>query len=610
MRPREAMNVHARGAVSLRRVGGLLHPYRWRLVLAFGLTALACLLNLALPLLLQRLIDGATAADSSAPLPAYAVGLLAAYATQAGATAGAVAVAGGVGLSVVRDLRRRLYAHLQELPLSYYDSTPTGAVISRVTDDVAAVQVVVGCSTLTAVTELGTALAVAGLLLWESPRLFLVAAAFLPAYLLNARVAGRRVGAGNTAVRERLDTIFAHLKEKLDGALQVRAAAQEPAEIATFAHRLAAAHAPRLHVARLGAAFAQLGTALGGVATAAVFAAACHETIVGRLSTGGAVAIVALAGMLFGPLGRATDLVAVFAQAAVSLGRVFAVLDLPIASDRNHSPLTTHHSPRSGPRIEFDRVAFGYTPGRPVVWDVRFTVEPGTKVALVGPTGCGKSTLLHLLLRFYEPNRGEIRLDGRPLGGIAPSVLRARIGVVPQETVVFRGTIADNIRYGAADADDERVRAAARAALVDDFVRNLPNGYDTVVGAGGHRLSQGECQRLAIARAVVKDPSVVLLDEATSALDPSGAALVQVALDNLLRGRTALIIAHRLTTVSTADRVVVMDGGLVEQIGTHAELLADREGLYRRLWESQFAAPPPRPTGNSGRHRRPEPIPA
>lgn len=269
MRPRESMNVHAHGAAPLRRLGGLLHPYRWRLVLAFGLTALACVLNLALPLLLQRLIDGATAAGGFAPLPVYAVGLLAAYAAQAGATAGAVAVAGGVGLGLVRDLRRRLYAHLQELPLSYYDSTPTGAIISHVTDDVAAVQVVVGCSTLTALTELGTASAVAALLLWQSPRLFLVAAAFLPAYLLNARFAGRRVRAGNTAVRERLDTIFAHLKEKLDGALQVRAAGQEPAEIAEFAHRLDAAHAPRTAPAGSSALVASSSRTIDGSLTIA-----------------------------------------------------------------------------------------------------------------------------------------------------------------------------------------------------------------------------------------------------------------------------------------------------------------------------------------------------
>ncbi|HEY1377112.1 MAG TPA: ABC transporter ATP-binding protein, partial [Gemmataceae bacterium] len=241
------MDARTRGAGTLRRLGGLLHPFRWRLALALGLTAAACLFNLFLPLLLQRLIDGAASGDGPA-VPVCAAGLLAAYAAQAAAGFAATIAAAGVGLALVRDLRHRLYAHLQRLPLSYYDATPAGAVIARVTDDVTAVQAVGGGPALTALTDLGTALAVAGLLAWQSPRLFLVAAAFLPAYALNARLFGRRVREGTTAVRERLDLIFGHLKEKLDGALVVRASAREAAEVDEFARRLAAAHAPRLWV--------------------------------------------------------------------------------------------------------------------------------------------------------------------------------------------------------------------------------------------------------------------------------------------------------------------------------------------------------------------------
>jgi ABC-type multidrug transport system fused ATPase/permease subunit len=588
------MDARTRGAGTLRRLGGLLHPFRWRLALALGLTAAACLFNLFLPLLLQRLIDGAASGDGPA-VPVCAAGLLAAYAAQAAAGFAATIAAAGVGLALVRDLRHRLYAHLQRLPLSYYDATPAGAVIARVTDDVTAVQAVGGGPALTALTDLGTALAVAGLLAWQSPRLFLVAAAFLPAYALNARLFGRRVREGTTAVRERLDLIFGHLKEKLDGALVVRASAREAAEVDEFARRLAAAHAPRLWVGRLAAAFAQIGTTLGGVATAVVFAAACLEVAAGRLTPGGAVAAVTLAGMLFGPLGRAADVVTLFAQAAAGLRRVFTVLDLPAVNggESGHSPLTTHHSPLTSPRIEFDGVTFGYRRGRPAVRDVRLTIEPGTTVALVGPTGCGKSTLLNLLLRFYEPDAGVIRLDGRPLRSIDPADLRRRIGVVPQDAAVFRGTVADNIRFGAPAADDGRVRTAARAARADEFIRRLPAGYATVVGEGGHRLSQGQRQRLAIARALCKDPAVALLDEATSSLDPAAEAEVQAALGQLLRGRTAVVVAHRLATAAAADRVVVLDGGRVVQTGTHAELLVQR-GLYRRLWKAQFGSAPPR----------------
>jgi ABC-type multidrug transport system fused ATPase/permease subunit len=233
-------------------------------------------------------------------------------------------------------------------------------------------------------------------------------------------------------------------------------------------------------------------------------------------------------------------------------------------------------------------VTFAYRTGRPVLHDIRLTVEPGMKVALVGPTGCGKSTLLNLLMRFYDPTWGEIRLDGKPLRRLALADLRRQLGVVPQEAVIFRASLAENIRYGAPDADDARVEAAARAALVHGFATQLPQGYETVVGEGGHRLSQGERQRVAIARALCKDPALVVLDEATSALDTASEALLQAALASLLRGRTAFLIAHRLATILDADLIVVIQNGQIIQTGTHAELLEQRDGLYRQFCLRQF----------------------
>jgi ABC-type multidrug transport system fused ATPase/permease subunit len=572
---------------TLKRLTSFVAPYQGRIVLALGLAGLACLLKLPLPLLVRGLIDRAAAGEGLAALPAYAAGLLAAFALQALAGAGGTRVMGGVGLAVARDLRHRLYARLQHVGLSYYDRTPAGAILSRLTDDVTAVQNLVSGSALGVLTDLGTALVVSALLWWQSPRLFLAALVFAPVYVVSFRLMGRRIRASAAEVRERLDTVFGHLKAKLDGALVVKACGREEAEMDEFAAQLGAAHAPRVQAERRAAALTNLSLAAGGAGAALVFAVGAWEASAGRLSPGGVVAAEAMAALLFGPLARLADLTSLFQTASVSAARLGEVLDRQPDVCEPERPVAM---PRARGLVEFDQVGFGYEPGRPVLWDVRLRVPPGRRVALVGPTGCGKTTLLNLLLRFYDPTWGEIRLDGVSLGRLALADLRRQIGVVPQEPVVFRGTLADNIRYGAPGADDRQVEAAARAALVHDFARRLPAGYATVVGEGGCKLSQGERQRVAIARALCKDPALVVLDEATSSLDAAGEALIQAALANLLRGRTSFTIAHRLATVMDADVIVVLDGGEVAQVGTHRELLADQGGLYRQLCLRQFGA--------------------
>jgi ABC-type multidrug transport system fused ATPase/permease subunit len=599
---------------TFRRLGGLLAPYRARVATALALTALACLLNLPVPLLVQGLVDRVVSGGRDAALPLYAAGLAGVFAAQAAVGLLTTLVIGRVGLAVVRDLRHRLYERLQRVGLSYYDRTPVGAVISRLMDDVAAVHGLITGQTLTILTDVGTTLAVSALLLSRSPRLFLAVAVFLPAYAVTFRHFRRRIRAGSLAVRDRLDTVFGHLKEKIDGMLVVKANAREAAEAADFAGQMEAAHGPRVRVGRAGAAFSSLSNALSGVGTAAVFAAGASEVLAGRMTPGEIVSAATLAGLLFGPIARLADLTSVFEQAATSVDRLGEILDqdADVRDPADPVPLG-----RARGHVEFDRVGFAYVPGRPVLHDVRLRVEPGGKVALVGPTGCGKSTLLNLLLRFYDPTSGEVRVDGVPLRRAALADLRRQIGVVLQDSVVFRQSLADNIRYGAPDADDARVEAAARAAMVHGFATELPEGYATLVGEGGHKLSQGERQRVAIARALCKDPALIVLDEATSSLDTANEALIQAALRNLLKGRTAFIVAHRLSTVLDADLIVVMDGGRIVQTGTHAELLADAGGLYRRLCERQLADPALAPVAPAGaarggrgrRHEEPAAVP-
>lgn len=576
---------------TIARLRAFAAPQRGRIILAFGLAVLACVLNLPTPLLVQSVVDRAAAGDGLRALPVCLSLLVVVYLLQAAVNFGGTRLMGRVSLEVARDLRHGLYARLQRVGLSYFDRTPAGAILSRLIDDVAAVQGLLSNQTLAILTDLGTALIVSGLLLWQAPLQFLVAAAFVPVYWLSFRWFGRRIRQGAAEVRSRLDRVFSHLKTKIDGVMIVKACGREQAEIAEFAAQIGAAHNPRVQVERMAAALANLSLAISGLGVALVFAAGALEAAHGRLSPGAVVAASALAALLFGPVARLADLTTVFHAASVSVGRLGEILDQQPDLPEAAHPIRLG---RVKGGVEFDQVCFSYQRGHPVLWDVRLRIEPGMRVALVGPTGCGKTTLLNLLLRFYDPTWGEVRLDGIPLPKLALADLRRQIGVVPQEAVVFHGTLADNIRYGAPDADDARVETAARAALVHEFARRLPDGFQTVIGEGGCKLSQGERQRVAIARALCKDPALVILDEATSSLDTAGETLIQAALANLLRGRTSFIIAHRLATVTSADRIVVIDGGEVVQLGTHVELLADTEGLYRQLCLRQFGMRPPR----------------
>jgi len=564
------------------------------MILALVLTTLACLFNLPVPLLVQELVDRVVTRHQWSALPLFAVSLFSVFSVQAALALLNSLVISRIGQGVVRDLRHMLYERLQQLGLAYYDKTSSGAIIARVMDDVGAISVFVTGQTFTILTDVGTTLAIAAFLLTRNWRLAMVVLLVTPLFALNFRYFLKRIRATNTIIREKMDQIFGNLKAKLDGSMVIKAYGREPEEIVNFAAQLDDAHVPRVQESQFGAAFSNMSVAIGGVGTSLVFAVGAWEVLQGRLTPGGVISTAALAGMVFGPVARLADLAYVFEQTAASVDRLGEILDLELdVIEPKHSEVLALSGPggRARGEVEFDRVGFGYRIGEPVVWDIRLKVEPGMKIALVGPTGCGKSTLVNLLMRFYDPTWGEIRLDGVPIHRIPTRELRRQIGVVLQEPIVFRLSLADNIRYGAVGASDDMVEATARATLVHEFASALPEGYATVVGEGGHKLSHGERQRLAIARALCKNPALVVLDEATSSLDTTAEVLIQAAIANLLRGRTAFIIAHRLSTIVDADLIVVMDGGLTVQLGTHAQLLADRDGLYHRLCARQFGEP-------------------
>lgn len=579
---------------TIKRIRGWLKPYGQWVGLASFLTAVAVVVNMQSPLIVQGLVDDVVAPGAWHRLPWYAAALLGVFVAQAAIGFANTLVVGHVGQRLVRDMRHKLYERLQQLSLGYYDRTPTGSVISRMMDDVGAVQTFVTGQTFTILTDLGTTFAISGLLFWRNWRLALVVVLFAPLYGLNFRFFMKKIRATNMVIREKMDVLFGHLKEKLDGVVVVKSHARETAEVSGFVAELEDVHDPRVAEVRLRNAFGNISAAISGLGTAAVFGAGSLEVLHGRMTPGEVISTAALAGMLFGPIARLADLAYVFEQAGASVDRVGEILDLkPDVVEPEHP---VHLDYLRG-EVRYDAVRFSYGEGPTVIDGVDLDIRPGQKVALVGHTGCGKTTMISLLLRFYDVTGGAITLDGIDIRRLNSRDIRRRIGIVPQEPVVFRGSIADNIRYGNPEATDEQVEAAARAALVHDFTMELPEGYATLVGEGGHKLSQGQRQRLSIARALCMEPALVILDEATSSLDTLSESLIQKALKNLLSGRTAIIIAHRLSTIVDSDMIVVMEQGCILQKGTHIELISDTAGKYRQLCVSQFgdavlSAPP------------------
>jgi ABC-type multidrug transport system fused ATPase/permease subunit len=538
---------------AIRLVRGLGRVYRLRIACALLLTAAACLLTLPVPVLVQRVVDGAVF-ESALPLPYLGGMLVSALILQATCTLAAALLIGNVAIDIAREIRRRVYEHLLQ---DEFNTSP-GLALSRLTDDVACIQNLVSMPSISLFTDLGTAAVAAGYLFWQFPMWLAAAAIIAPISVLQVRFFSRRIRNGSLDVRYRLDRIFVQLQEKLDGAMTVKGHGREAAEEREFEAKMAAAHGPRIHLGRQNVELSMRSQLLSSLGAMIVFAVGAGAVIHGDLSPGMAVSAAALSLLLFGPLNRVAEVASAFQQAAASFRR------LADFTSKQKNAVTEPPDPvrldRAAGLIEFEGVGFAYQAGLPILSDFSLRVEPGEHVAVIGPTGCGKSTLLSLLLRFRDPDWGDVRLDGISLRRLSLANLRRQIGLVPQEPIVFRGTLADNIRYGDVNTGMWRVEAAALATGVDAIANRLPRGYDTIIGEGGHSLSAGERQRIAIARAICLDPPVILMDEATSQLDAFAEADIQTALQKLLRGRTAIIVAHRQSTVREADRVIELGG--------------------------------------------------
>ncbi len=496
-----------------------------------------------------------------------------------------------IGQAVMADLRRVVYAHLQRLSLRWYTSTRIGDIMSRFNNDIGGIQNVVTGTFVSIASNVLTVIVTVATMFVINWQLSIVALIIVPAFALPTRQVGSVRKRISRATQEKLAEMSAFLQETLSisGVVLVKTFVRERYEAGRFEAVNQDLRQLQVRQALIGRWFFMtilLFSTLGPALIYWVGGLQALRVLPGTIDVPAIVAFVALLGRLYTPAGSLMNVWVDVQTSAALFDRIYEYLDEPV--EIPNPPAGVVLPPVRG-EIQFDHVTFSYVPSRHALDDVSFTIPPGNLAALVGPSGAGKTTITYLVPRFYDPDAGRITLDGHNLRTLDLRSLGEQIGMVTQETYLFHSSIRDNIAYGRENATDEEIQAAARAANIHAFIMGLPDGYATVVGERGYKLSGGEKQRVAIARVVLKDPRVLILDEATSSLDSQSEALIQAALEPLLRQRTSLVIAHRLSTILSADIILVMDAGHLVERGTHAELL-ERGGLYARLYHEQFKA--------------------
>jgi len=571
------LEVLARLFISLR-------PYWRTLVLVGMLLLLLAGLELIPPLITRSIIDDVIPTGDLQRLALLLGALVGAYLLIRLANFGDLYLRHALGERFLYDLRVRLYAYLQRLSLSFFERTSTGELMSRLTNDVNSLEsFVTHGSSLTAV-DLVRLLATTVLLFVLDWRLALIVLAPMPILATALRWFNRRVRPLYRQVRARLGDINAQLQDNLAGMRVIQAFAQEDAALDRFATESESYYRARVRAIRTWSSFFPAFRFVASMGPVLVLGFGAWLVMGERTSLGTMVAFLAYVTSFYDPIHRLTEVDNVIQQAIAAGERIFELLDRqPEVCDAPEAlPLDDVHG-----RVGFEDVHFRYGEGDEVLHDVEFTMAPGEVVALVGPSGAGKTSIANLLSRFYDPIHGRVLLDGHDLRQIQLASLRQHVAVVLQETFLFNTTVRENIRFGKPDATDEEITGAARAAHAHEFIEQLPGGYDTELGERGVRLSGGQRQRLALARAILADPRVLILDEATSSVDAEAEYLIQQALQEVLKGRTALIIAHRLSTIRNADKIIALEDGRIREVGDHRELLR-RGGLYSQLYRRQL----------------------
>lgn len=566
------------------RILSYIKPYMHRLLFAMVCTIMAAAGNLYIPWIIKDMIDEVLADKNGTMLNWIAASIIAIFIVRGLFWYGQNYLMSYVGQSVIIDIRAAVFKKLQRLSISFYDKNKTGTIMSYVTNDVNALQSAMVENTIEMITEgfilIGSVVA----MIYLDWRLTLFTVCTFPVVLWFMEFFGEKIRKTGGRIQECTADITSVLQESVASARVIKSFVREDYEVDRFDVENKANFRANMKNAQLMATLTPVVELVAAIGVTMIIWYGGNNVINGTITAGSLVAFLTYAVNISNPIKRLTRVIGNIQKALAAAQRVFMIIDMPeeIAESRDAKQL-----PEVSGKVEFQNVSFAYNDKGNVITDLSFSVKPGEVIAIVGPSGAGKSTIANLLPRFYDVNKGDIKIDGHSVREVTLDSLREQVGIVPQETMLFNGSVYNNILYGRLDATKEEIEAAAKAANAHDFIMQLTDGYETKLGDRGVNLSGGQRQRIAIARAILKNPRILILDEATSALDTESERVVQEALDRLMVGRTSFVIAHRLSTVKNADKILVLEKGNLVESGTHDELLA-LDGLYAHLYKIQY----------------------